>query len=147
MNEIAHYLPGILAAYAILLVGSLSPGPAVAMLVGVGTNQGRSSALMATLGIASGSATLNILTLSGVGLLLSQAAWAMQVIRLLGAIYLAYLAYGAFTRAWNPPGIKPLLTGQKSQFQHFLSGYALQVTNPKAISFWLAIASVNAVSG
>ncbi|NND90179.1 MAG: LysE family transporter, partial [Granulosicoccus sp.] len=42
---------------------------------------------------------------------------------------------------------KPLLTGQKSQFQHFLSGYALQVTNPKAISFWLAIASVNAVSG
>ena len=73
MTEIAPYLPGFVAAYAILLIGAASPGPAVAMLVGIATAQGRGPSMVAAMGIAVGSMTLNILTLLGVGLLLSQA--------------------------------------------------------------------------
>jgi ABC-type dipeptide/oligopeptide/nickel transport system permease component len=97
----------IIAAYAILLVGAASPGPAVAMLVGIATEQGRGPSLMAAFGIAVGSMTLNILTLLGVGLLLSQAAWAMSALRVLGAAYLVYLAYGALRKALRPPALNP----------------------------------------
>ena len=98
-------------------------------------------------GIAFGSATINILTLLGIGLLLSQTAWAMSVLRVIGAGYLLYLAYGAFRKMVNPPELDPIRTKPKPVWNLFATGYLLQVTNPKAIAFWLAIASVGAVEG
>ena len=145
MVDFTPFLPGFIAAYAILLVGASSPGPSVAMLIGVATSQGRAPAMMATLGIATGSLTINLLTMLGVGLILSQAAWAMSLLRLIGATYLLYLAYGAFRRALNPPELQPLTAKRRSGTRHFATGYLLQVTNPKAIAFWLAIASIGAV--
>lgn len=144
-QHIAPFLPGISAAYAILFVAASSPGPSVALLVGIATEQGRSPALIATLGIALGSVTINILTLLGVGLLLSQLAWAMTLLRLAGAAYLVYLAFGAFKKALYPPELQPIKPDQGDRLKHFTTGYLLQVTNPKAISFWLAIASIGAV--
>lgn len=147
MSEITPYLPGILAAYAILLVASSSPGPAVALLIGIATAHGRTPALVATLGISMGSLTINILTMLGVGIVLSQAAWAVSVLRVIGAVYLLYLAYGAFTKAALSPHLQPVESIHRSKSKQFLAGYLLQVTNPKAISFWIAIASIGAVEG
>lgn len=147
MSEIATFLPGILAAYAILLVGASSPGPAVAMLLGMSTTQGRGAALVASLGIACGSMTLNILTMLGVGLLLSQAAWAMQALRIAGAAYLLWLAWGAFRKAVAPPGVETAQLARQPVAALFLKGYLIQVLNPKAIAFWVAIAAVGAVNG
>lgn len=144
MVELAQYLPGFLAAYAILLVAALSPGPAVAMLIGIATGQGRTPALAATLGIAFGSMSINILTILGVGFFLSQAAWAMSVLRITGALYLVYLAYGAFGKAIRPPPLQTVAARSRALSRLFLAGYLLQVTNPKAIAFWLAIASIGA---
>jgi threonine/homoserine/homoserine lactone efflux protein len=145
--DLASYLPGFLAAYSILLVGASSPGPAVAMLLGISMGQGRGPALIACGGIASGSMTINILTMLGVGLILSQAAWAMAALRLIGGGYLLWLAYGAFRKAAYPPKISPLATVKQPTHRLFFSGYLLQVTNPKAILFWLAIAAIGATDG
>jgi len=145
MPEITPYLPGILAAYAILFVGASSPGPSVALLIGMATEQGRSPALVATLGIAFGSMTINILTLLGVGLILSQSAWAISLLRFAAAAYLLYLAYSAFKKAVHPPVLHSIKPVEHRQWRQFCAGYFLQITNPKAISFWLAIASVGAV--
>ena len=147
MSEIMAHLPGIFAAYAILLLASLSPGPAVALLIGIATEQGRTPALIATLGIALGSMTINILTMLGVGIVLSQAAWAISIVRIVGALYLLYLAYGAFMKAIQSPDLKPVEVIHGKNSKHLLVGYLLQVTNPKAISFWIAIASIGAVDG
>ena len=145
MSEITNYLPGFIAAYAILVVAASSPGPAVALLVGLATERGRAPALIATLGISFGSVTINILTLLGVGILLSQAAWAMTALRVFGACYLLYLAWGAFGKAIRPPQLAPAESASAQPVKIFMTGYLLQVTNPKAIAFWLAIASVGAV--
>ncbi|MEM9239609.1 MAG: LysE family transporter, partial [Pseudomonadota bacterium] len=91
MSDLAHHLPGILAAYSILLVGASSPGPAVAMLLGIATTQGRAQSLIASFGIATGSMTINVLTMLGIGLLLSEAAWAMATLRIIGSAYLLWL--------------------------------------------------------
>lgn len=147
MSEIAPYLSGIFAAYAILLVAASSPGPAVALLIGIATSNGRTPALAATLGISLGSMTINILTMLGVGVVISQAAWAVSVLRVIGAVYLLYLAYGAFRKAVSPPNLEPIKSKTRSHSRHFIVGYLLQVTNPKAISFWIAIASIGAVEG
>ena len=145
--EFAFYLPGFFAAYSILLIGAASPGPAVAMLIGIATSEGRAPALTATLGIAFGSATINIITMLGVGLILSQMSWGMSALRILGSAYLLWLAYGAFKKAIRPPTFQLVSTSRRPPIKHFLAGYLLQVTNPKAIAFWLAIASVGATEG
>ena len=145
MFDITSYLPGILAAYAVLLVAASSPGPAVALLIGIATEQGRTPALIATLGISTGSMTINILTMLGVGIVISQAAWAVSILRVVGALYLFYLAYGAFTKAIRPPRLEKVESIHRKNSKHFLVGYLLQITNPKAISFWIAIASIGAV--
>lgn len=147
MSDITPYLPGIFSAYAILLVAASSPGPAVALLIGIATTHGRTPALVATLGISLGSMTINILTMLGVGIVLSQAAWALSVLRVVGAVYLLYLAYSAFTKAALPPNLQPVESNHRGKSKQFLAGYLLQVTNPKAISFWIAIASIGAVEG
>lgn len=147
MTDLALHLPGILAAYAILLVGASSPGPAVAMLLGISTTQGRTQSLIASFGIASGSTTINIMTMLGVGLLLSEAAWAMTMLRIIGAAYLLWLAWGAFRKAVHPPSIAATQVTAKPATTLFWQGYLLQVTNPKAIAFWLAIAAIGAVDG
>ncbi|MFK7857100.1 MAG: LysE family translocator [Granulosicoccus sp.] len=147
MSDFTPYLPGIFAAYAILMVAACSPGPSVALLIGIATAHGRTPALVATLGISMGSMTINILTMLGVGMVLSQAAWAVSVLRVIGALYLLYLAYGAFTKAVGLPNLKIVESNQQGRLKQFLVGYLLQVTNPKAISFWFAIASIGAVEG
>ncbi|MFU1477622.1 LysE family translocator [Roseovarius sp. C7] len=147
MSDLPSYLPGFAAAFGILVVAASSPGPAVAMLLGIAMGQGRGPALVAALGIACGSVVLNLGTLIGVGVLLSQAAWAMTALRWLGAAYLAYLAWGAWRKALAPPRIKAAELAPRSTARLFLAGFLLQVTNPKAVVFWLAIASVGATAG
>lgn len=147
MAELLPFLPGFAAAYAILFLGASSPGPAVAMLLGIGLSHGRGPAMMATWGIATGSVILNVGTLIGVGLLLSQATWAMTVLRIIGAAYLLWLAWGAFRRAADPKEVKPAEVPRRSGPRYFAMGFLLQVTNPKAIVFWLAIAATGATEG
>ncbi len=147
MDTLLIYLPGFLVAYGILLVGASSPGPAVAMLMGLSLGQGRRAALISCAGIACGSATINVLTLLGVGLILSQAAWAMTLLKIIGAAYLAWLALGAFKKAIHPPDIEAQAVSHQPVPALFAKGYLLQVTNPKAIAFWLAIAAVGATEG
>ncbi len=147
MTDLLPFLPGFAAAYAILLVAASSPGPAVAMLLGIGVAQGRRPALIAATGIATGSVLLNVVTLIGLGVLLTQAAWAMQGVRLIGAAYLAWLAYGAFKRAASAPPVRAAAVPPAPAWRHFAAGFALQATNVKAIVFWLAINAVGATQG
>ena len=145
MNDLAPFLPKFAAAYSILLFAALSPGPAVAFLLGIGTARGRGAAMAATAGIATGSLTTNILTLLGVGAILSQAAWAMTIFKLVGAAYLIWLAWGAFRRAMSPAPA-PVVTARADR-RAFLAGFLMQASNPKSIAFWLAIASIGATQG
>lgn len=146
METLLPFLPAFAIAYGILLVGASSPGPAVAMLMGLSMGQGRSAALTACAGIAMAGATTNVLTILGVGLILKQAAWAMMALKMAGSAYLAYLAYGAFKKAIHPPVITAQTVKRQSIPALFAKGYVLQITNPKSIAFWLAIAAVGATA-
>ena len=51
---LADWLPNLLAGWAVQLLGVLSPGPGVALILTVATTRGRVPALTSCLGIASG---------------------------------------------------------------------------------------------
>lgn len=148
MEWLVPYLPGFTAAYAILVMGVATPGPSVAMLLGLGLSQGRSTALTASLGIAFGSASLALATTQGFGLLIEQVAWLSAFIRMIGAGYILWLAINAWRKAIEPPKVGIANTPGKSNLRRaFVTGYLMQATNLKAIMFWLAIATVGATDG
>lgn len=66
--------------------------------------------------------TINVVTMLGVGLILSQAVWAMSLLRIIGALYLLYLALGAFKKIAYTPPIESLFTQHQTLLRYFLAG-------------------------
>ena len=142
-----EYLPQLLLAWSIQLVGVASPGPGVALILGVATSRGRAASLVTALGIACGAVVLAIVTVLGLAVIFAQIAGLMTLVRLIGAAYLAYLAWTSFRKALHPPALKIGAGGERSIARTALAGFLLQITNPKAIFFWLAVAGAGGVGG
>lgn len=142
MDWLAPYWPAFMAAYTIQIVGVLSPGPAVALILGVGAEQGRRAALVSAAGIATGAGCLAFGTLLGLGLLIERVAWAAIALRWLGAAYLGWLAWRAFGKALRPPRVVVGDVPPTPLPRLFTTALLLQLTNVKALVFWMAAVSV-----
>ncbi len=145
---IIDYLPHLLLAWSVQLTGVLSPGPGVALILGVATAQGRAPALLTSLGIACGAVVLAIATVIGLAAVFARASELMTIVRLVGAAYLAWLAWMSFRKALAPPPPpKAMVLARASALRYGLRGFLLQISNPKAIFFWLAIAALGSLDG
>lgn len=141
MAWLAPWLPAFAAAYSIQVVGVMSPGPAVALLLGIGAGQGRPAALATALGIATGAGILALATALGLGLLMQEIAWAGSALRWLGAGYLAWLAWKSLRKALASPRVGVTRIAPQPLPRLFLTGLGLQMTNIKAMVFWMAAVS------
>ena len=125
-------LPLILSA---AFVGAASPGPTTLALVGTALEQGRVKALILASGVTCGSLTWSIAAALGLGAVMLANAWVFEVIRLLGAGYLAWLAFRSARAALRPGQATARALGSGSRLATFAQGYGLHITNPKAILF------------
>lgn len=141
----AEYMPQLMLAWSIQLMGVVSPGPGIVLILGVATSQGRWPSLITAFGIACASIILSTATVLGITVIFAKMADMMTVIRLAGAAYLLWLAYKAFRNMAILPDLNLHQRPQKSAWRAGLTGFGLQLFNPKAIFFWLAIASVGGV--
>ena len=150
--EFTQYLPGILLSYAALLVGLISPGPALLGLMGVSLDRGRHAGQSFALGIGTGSFSIGLLTLTGLSAVLATYADAMTAIRIFGGLYLLWMAYRAFRTAFRKPAaVNSTAIAENAQQitgrGYYLRGLALHLTNPKAILTWIAIISIGFSDG
>jgi threonine/homoserine/homoserine lactone efflux protein len=139
---IADHLPQLLLAWSIQRMGVLSPGPSVMLILSVATSQGRAPSLVTAFGIACGTIVLATATVLGLASLFARMAELMVAVRLVGAAYLLWLAWKAFRNAALDKELVLKRTATGSPWRSALNGFTLQVSNPKAIFFWLAVASV-----
>jgi threonine/homoserine/homoserine lactone efflux protein len=142
---IAHYLPQLLLAWSIQWMGVLSPGPSVMLILSVATSQGRAPSLVTASGIACGTIILATATVLGLASLFAQVAELMVAVRLVGAAYLLWLAWKAFRNAVLDKELVLKRAATGSAWRSALNGFTLQISNPKAIFFWIAVASVGGV--
>ena len=141
MEEIYFYLPGIMLVYAAFLLGIMSPGPNVMAVIGTSMGVGRKAGVSLALGVALGSFTWAVLTTMGLSALLSTYAAALTVIKVVGALYLFWLAYKALRAAAAAHDIeaRKLEGGDRHPLGYAIRGYVVQMTNPKAALSWSAI--------
>lgn len=115
------------------LVLIITPGPDMLYVIARGIAQGRTVALIASLGIALGFFVHTLLAAFGLSVLLSQSLVAFMVVKYIGAAYLVYLGVRALLSreplllpAGGPP-IRPAVA--------FRQGLFSNVFNPKAALF------------
>jgi homoserine/homoserine lactone efflux protein len=140
---------------------SLSPGPAVFYVVSQGI-RALPRAVPATLGILSANACYFALSATSLGALIAASARFFTIAKWAGAAYLIYLgikslrsaaacrsialtstttqddgdAPGVATRGGHPPGME---TRASDRRQIYLGAFTLQLSNPKALLFFLAL--------
>lgn len=114
-----------------------TPGPAVLLVLSHGLTRGTGASVYANLGILSGNAAYFALSATGLGALLLASYEVFSAIRWLGAAYLVWLGVTAFF------GKSAVLAVNRaaptSAVRTFANGALLQVANPKALVFFVAL--------
>jgi threonine/homoserine/homoserine lactone efflux protein len=123
-----------------LLVASvtvLSPGPGVVMSLTNALRYGLRGTFGGILGIAVGALMVAAISATSLGILLATSALAFTILKLLGATYLLYLG----VRLWRAPTLRFAdQPARAASFgRRFVEGLSLQLTNPKAIFFFLSV--------
>ena len=147
MADVIQYWPHVMGAYVLYLITVLSPGPATMAIASASLSQGRSHGLVMAAGIFCGSMTWALAASLGLAAILSQYAEALVVLRILGGLYLLYLAWRALRSTMSRTDPAAGAKVSRHYGKTFLMGYAIHVTNPKAIFAWLAIIAIGLPAG
>ncbi|SOC26340.1 RhtB (resistance to homoserine/threonine) family protein [Ureibacillus xyleni] len=119
---------------AILL--NLTPGTDTMYIVSRSISQGRTAGVYSALGITAGVVVHTFLAAFGLSVILMQSALLFNLIKIVGAIYLAYLGIKMLISK-NDPSEQQSLPKQSNK-KIFLQGMITNVTNPKVALFFLA---------
>lgn len=124
-------LTGFAAAVALL---GLAPGPDNLFVLTQSAMNGARAGLLVVLGLCTGLIVHSCAVALGLVALLQASSWAFNAIKLAGALYLIYLALGA----WRAP-ISDVGTAQPlPALALYRRGVIMNLTNPKVAIFFLA---------
>ena len=127
------------------IIGSLAlivkPGPDLTCTIATALSDGKARAATLMLGLITGCWLWIILLTAGVASFFTNHPATMAAIQIVGAAYIAYLAFGAFAdafrsfRASSPDALRP---AKASGMRLVFRGIAMSMSNPLTILFFLA---------
>ncbi len=133
------YINEFLILAATIQIALMSPGPDFMITLRQTINFGKSYAYYSSIGIGFGILVHLTYTILGFGLLIKNMPYLLDVVRILGALYLIYLGIGSLKsnsnsiKILNEKGIK------HSPKKSFFTGFFCNLLNPKATLFFLSI--------
>ena len=124
------------------LLAVASPGPDFAIMIRQGLCQSRRNALLTAMGIGLGIMMHVSYSLLGIGLLIQQSVMLFNILKVLGALYLTWIAFQCLrARAGGVHVEQAPATGQ-SGLAAFRLGFLTNALNPKATLFFVSLFSV-----
>ena len=130
---------GLIATLLAFFVVTVSPGPANIAVAAVSAGQGRRKGLLFAFGLTVGLAFWGVIAATGVGAVLHTASHALVVLKVIGGVYLLWLAVQSARSVTAPKGEGDLDTGRGLWFWR---GLMLNLSNPKAVIAWMAALSM-----
>lgn len=131
-------LPILAAFAAAVLVITFTPGPDMTLFLGKALTQGRAAGIAALLGASAGIVVHTSLVALGLSALLAASATAFLVLKVVGALYLLWLAVEAIRHgsAFNVDAARAGAPGE-TLGRVWLKGLAINLLNPKIIMFFV----------
>ena len=120
---------------------TLAPGPDILYLLTKSLSDGAKAGIILACGLSSGIVFHTTLVMVGVAALIKSSATAMLLLKIFGAAYLLFLAFGAFKAARagkKQLGIRNEELGIKKPLALYKRGILMNVLNPKVLLFFLA---------
>ena len=118
-----------------LLLG-VTPGPDNVFVLMQSATHGRRAGLLVTLGLCTGLLAHTAAVALGLAAVLAASATAFTVLKLAGAAYLLYLAWGAWRAPVGNMGGETLAPVQPGRM--YMRGVLMNLSNPKVAIFFLA---------
>jgi threonine/homoserine/homoserine lactone efflux protein len=118
---------------------SLSPGPAVMLVIACGLTYGARRSIHATLGILSANAIYFAISATALGALLVTSQAFFVAVKWLGAAYLVYIGLSALFGRPSPLTVTRDERSGGAPRAIYLSGLTLQLANPKTLVFFASI--------
>jgi threonine/homoserine/homoserine lactone efflux protein len=128
----------ILVFSAASLALAVTPGPDMILVAARSAAQGRMAGLVTQVGVSAGSAFHAIILALGLSQLFLAIPYAYDLVRYLGAAYLLYLAWQAFTGS-DSFSTRPSSGKRLSMIVIFRQGFLSNLLNPKVALFYLAL--------
>jgi len=134
-----------LAGFALaVLIIELTPGPNMAWLVTLTLSEGRRAGLAAIGGVAAGLAANAAVSVLAASLILAQGDGLTQVMSVLAAAMMGWLAW----EAWRDAGeSSPAATPRPSEDRHAMAGFVINLLNPKSALFMITVMPQFVASG
>lgn len=137
MNHLPEFLT-LVVAHGLAVA---SPGPDFALVLRQSLRHGRRAAIWSSVGIGCGLSVHVAYTLLGLGLLLKNSAFALTVVKWLGAAYLAWIGTQALrarprTGDVDLAGLEGNATTPREAWR---TGFLVNLLNPKAAVFFIAL--------
>lgn len=130
----------VLAIAGALAIGAMSPGPSFVVVVRTAVARSRLDGIAAALGMGIGGLVFAGLALAGLTALLASVAWLYLGLKVVGGLYLIYLA----VRIWRG-AVEPLRMaegarqGEAATGRSFLLGLTTQLSNPKTAVYYASV--------
>ena len=131
--------------YGTYLIATASPGPSNMAIMATAMRDGRVPALALAAGVITGSLFWAILAATGISAVLAASAQALFIIKMVGGVYLLYLAVRTGRSALKSgTGVAKMEPGRATPRYRVLyrQGVLMHIGNPKAILAWMAIMSL-----
>ncbi|MCE7001537.1 LysE family translocator [Kibdelosporangium philippinense] len=117
---------------------SLAPGPDMMFIIANGIARGRKAGVIAALGMSTGIAIHTVAAAAGLGALLAAAPVALDIMRILGAVFLVYLAIATLRASRKAAEAAETPVPQRSLRKMYAMAVLTNLSNPKVILFYLA---------
>jgi threonine/homoserine/homoserine lactone efflux protein len=130
-----HLLEFALLSWALIL----APGPNVLFVISRSLQQGKAAGLAAVVGGQAGVFTQVLAVAFGIGALVARSAAVFTAIKLAGAVYLAYLGVQAIRHRRSLAAVLEVTVRPRPLARMLADGFAVGVSNPKAIVFFAAV--------
>ena len=129
--------PSVLIAYSLAcFILFITPGPDMSLFLAKTVASGRRAGLAAMLGAMAGCCVHTLLATLGVSALLAASATAFKILKIVGALYLLWLAIDA-VRHGSALNLKSEAAGEVFVWRAFLLGVGVNLTNPKIVLFFV----------
>lgn len=125
---------------AVSVMGAISPGPSLAVILRVSISQSALHGVFAALAHGLGIGFWAFLTLQGLAVLIEQYQSAFSVLTVLGGLYLMWLGIKALRYAGQGDEAK-VESVKSSYWESIRDGLMIALMNPKAALFFLALFS------